>query len=86
MQLADDSPSVSPYKPALQLVQTPTAPRLYLPREQITAVELVEPGGHANPALHVAVHEEVVRPASEPYVPPGQSAVHVAVLSPVDVP
>jgi hypothetical protein len=78
-----DRPIALPYVPALQLVQTPAPPTLNLPVPQMAAVPLVDPGTQKYPAVQLPVHAADGRPTVAPYVPAGQGAVHVAVLSAV---
>ena len=73
MHAADVRPVVSPYRPALQLVQTPAPPTLNLPSGHIAAVALVDPATHAYPAAQLPLHAADGRPAVAPYVPAGHA-------------
>ena len=68
-----DRPVVSPYRPALQLVQAPAPPTLNLPVPQMAAVPLVDPGTQAYPAVQFPLHAADGRPAVAPYRPALQS-------------
>ena len=70
---ADVRPVVSPYRPVLQLVQTPAPPTLNLPSGHIAAVALVDPATHAYPALQFPLHAADGRPAVAPNVPAGHT-------------
>ena len=50
---------------------TPRPPALYVPGWHSTAVELVDPAGHAYPAPHGPEHVAKGRPVAPPYVPAG---------------
>ena len=53
-------------------VQLPAPLELYCPTAHITAVALVDPAGHAYPALHAPSHSDHDDPALPPYSPAGQ--------------
>ena len=59
-----DRPVVSPYRPALQLVQAPAPPTLNLPVPQMAAVPLVDPGTQAYPAVQCSCR--CTRPTADP--------------------
>jgi hypothetical protein len=80
------SPAVDPYSPATHSVHTPDPPTLYLPGAHSDVVGLVDPAGHAYPAVQFPLHAGVVRPEVAPYVPAGHAPVHPAVGSPADAP
>ncbi len=44
------------------------------------AVELVDPAGHAYPALHGPLHDELGRPLAAPNLPTGHGPLHVATV------
>ena len=46
-------------------------PVLYCPAAHGTAVALVDPAGHAYPAAHGPLHDDVVSDVALPNVPPG---------------
>jgi hypothetical protein len=69
----------SPYTPPGQGVQAAAPASEYVPGAQATAVALVEPRGHAYPALQGPEQFDEVRPKVEPYRPPGQ-LLHVDAL------
>jgi hypothetical protein len=56
LQAGELVPGTAPYRPALQLLQAIAPARLYVPAGHWTAVGLVDPGGHANPATHSPLH------------------------------
>lgn len=58
----------------------PTA--LNCPGPHNTAVALVEPAGHAYPAVHSPEQAAEVSPGVAPYTPPGHSPEHDALYSP----
>ncbi len=72
-------PGAPPYVPSGQSVQVPAPARLYCPAGQMDAVALVDPTGHAYPAVQAPLHVEVLSPTTEAlnHVPAGH-AVHVA--------
>ena len=72
---AVDKPGVLPYRPALQLLQVPAPPKLYLPCPHTAAVPMVDPATHAYPAVHGPLHDALVSPDVAPNVPAGH-AVH----------
>ncbi len=80
------SPAVDPYSPATHSVHTPDPPTLYLPGAHSDVVGLVDPAGHAYPAVQFPLQAGVVRPEVAPYVPAGHAPVHPAVGSPDDAP
>ena len=69
LQKDDVSNGVAPYRPKVQLVHTPLPPALNCPGPQGTAVELVEPDGHAYPGVHGPLQRDDVKPAAAPYRP-----------------
>jgi hypothetical protein len=71
LQAAVDRPDVDPYKPTAQLLQEVAPDRLYVPTGQVAAVALRDPAAHAYPAAQLPLHAAVVRPALDPYLPPG---------------
>ncbi len=74
-------PTASLNTPAVQLVHSTAAPRLYRPGGHCTAVRVTEPAGHAYPAAHSPLHSGAVRPGSAPNRPPGHSPLQFAVPS-----
>ncbi len=54
------------YFPAAQGVHDAAAPTLKVPPGHCTAVGLVDPAGHAYPALHAPVQEDVLSPRVAP--------------------
>jgi hypothetical protein len=65
--VADDDP----YSPAAQSVQVPAPAREYWPAAHVTAVAEVDPTGHAYPAVHCPLHDDVGRPWADPKEPAG---------------
>jgi hypothetical protein len=63
---ADAIAAVMPYSPALQLVQLPAPVRLYWPAGHVTAVALVDPSGHAYPAVHDPLQEGLLDAPNRP--------------------
>ncbi len=62
--------STVPNSPAAQLVHVPAPLALYVPRGHCTAVPLVDPAGHAYPAVHVPLHiDDDDRPVSLAHFP-----------------
>ncbi len=57
---------VAPYRPAGQAEQTLAPAREYVPGPHLTAVPLVEPAGHACPALQEPEHVDTVSPTVAP--------------------
>jgi hypothetical protein len=74
-------PTASLNVPAVQLVHSAAAPRLYCPGGHWTAVRVTEPAGHAYPAAHTPLHSGAVRPGSAPNRPPGHNPLQSAVPS-----
>ena len=68
--------------PAGQSLQTPAPAREYFPVGHWLAVALVDPAGHAYPAVHAPTHWSVVWAAALPYRPAAQLPVHADVISP----
>ena len=73
MHADDDIPAVSPYVPALQLLQVPAPLKLYWPALHTEAVELVDPAAQAYPAVHSPLHDALVSPDVAPNVPAGHA-------------
>jgi hypothetical protein len=63
--------AVLPYRPALQFVHVPAAARLYCPAGHVTCVELMDPAGHAYPAVQFPEHAAVASADTFPKVPGG---------------
>ncbi len=59
-------PVVAPKVPAGHSVQAPAPTRLYCPAAHSTAVEFIDPAGHAYPAEHGPLHAAVVRADTDP--------------------
>ena len=60
LQLALVSPELLPYTPAGHALHDPDPITLYVPTPHSTAVLLMEPAGHAYPALHGPVQSDDV--------------------------
>ena len=71
MHAAVGRPLVSPYRPALQLLQAPAPVKLYCPTGQAAGVEEVDPATHTYPAVQFPLHDALGRPVVAPYVPDG---------------
>jgi hypothetical protein len=61
-------------------VHSGAAGREYVPAGHSCAVALVDPAGHAYPAVQLPEQAAVVRPEVSPYVPAGHAPEHLAVL------
>ena len=70
-----------PYRPALQLVQAPTPPRLYFPATHTAAVAFTEPAAQKYPAAHGPVHNDDDRPVVAPYRPATHDPLQPVVFS-----
>ncbi len=71
---------VAPYKPAAQGVQAAAPAREYCPTAQLDAVPLVDPAGHAYPAVQPPEHADEDRPVVSPYLPLGHDVHEEAPL------
>ncbi len=76
------SPDDAPYRPAAHTLHTPDPPTLYQPGLHTTAVALVEPAGHAYPALQFPTHVGDATPDTSPNRPAGHTPVQVGVVRP----
>ena len=65
----DVRPAVDPYSPALQFVHTPDPATLYFPEGHTPCVGLVDPAGHAYPALQLPLQPAAVKADTAPYSP-----------------
>ena len=74
---ATPTAAVLPYRPALQFVHVPAAARLYCPAGHVTWVALMDPAGHAYPAVQFPEHAAVASADTFPKVPGGHK-VHTA--------
>jgi hypothetical protein len=59
---------------------------LYCPTEHITALPLVDPAGHAYPAMHAPSHDDDDSPLTDPKRPAAHCPLQPAVVSPVLLP
>ena len=75
-----------PNRPAGHGRHAPAPPNAYWPATHGTAVPLVEPSGHAYPALHAPEHDDEVRPETAPNRPLGHGPLHDAVAVTAVVP
>ena len=75
-QAAVGRPAVAPYSPAAHAVHVPDPDKLKAPGGHCSAVELVEPAGHAYPAVQFPSHDAFVSPREAPKLPAGQAAEH----------
>ena len=79
LHAADGRAPVDPKVPPGQATQAPNPGRLYVPATHATAVGLVEPAGHAYPALQLPVHAAAdVKPAVKLYRPAAHAPLHDA--------
>ena len=76
----------APKYPTLQLVHVAAPTPLYCPAGQRNDVPLVDPGGHANPALHSPLHVDAVRPTAPPKYPARHGPLHTDDVSPAVAP
>jgi hypothetical protein len=83
---ADVRPSDDPKVPAGHSVHTPAPDTLYRPATHWAAVALVDPAGHAYPAVHIPLQADEIRPDVAPNVPAGHRPEHAAVISPEALP
>lgn len=86
VHVAEVRPGVAPNSPAEQLEQTAAAPVLKVPGPHCTAVDDVEPAGHACPGVHGPVQAALTSRGTLPNRPgpqgPAQAAVGRACTSP----
>ena len=79
------APLPLPYWPAGHGEHTADAATANWPAAHSTRVSLVDPAGHAYPALHGPAHDDVVAAVVLPYRPASHAPLHVDVVRP-DVP
>jgi hypothetical protein len=65
----DVRPGDDPYRPAAHRLHELAPDRLYVPGPHCTAVPLVDPAGHAYPAVQPPEQPAVARPDDDPYRP-----------------
>ena len=82
LHVAEVRPDVDPNTPAGHGVHSADPVPAKVPAGHSVTVALVDPGGHAYPAVHDPLHDAVVRPTVAPYVPPGQGPLQVLLYSP----
>ncbi len=75
LQFAVPCANAAPNRPAAQALQVPAPGREYVPAGHTDAVALVDPAGHACPALQGPLHPAVLKPTAVTLnqVPAGQS-------------
>jgi hypothetical protein len=86
LQVADVMAGVDPNCPAGQSVHTVAPAKEYRPTAHWDAVDEIDPGEHAYPAVQMPEQALVVSPAVAPYRPPGQGPEHAAAVKPVVTP
>jgi len=72
VQVEVERPALLPNRPGSQLEQDTAPEPLYCPAGHWVTVGDVDPAGHVYPAVQSPVHDAVVRPVVEPYLPAGQ--------------
>ncbi len=69
VQVEVERPALLPNRPGSQLEQDTAPEPLYCPAGHWVTVGDVDPAGHVYPAVQSPVHDAVVRPVVEPYLP-----------------
>ena len=77
----DGMPETLPYRPGPHKLQLPAPDKEYRPAAHTSAVSLVDPAGHAYPALQLPVHDDTLSPDSDPYRPTSHMPLQLALVS-----